>query len=167
MGSPSSPSSLTAAPSPPQQHQLLLQQQQQQPQLQQPRSPPDWKPPVQQQQQQQQQPNSLKKSNKGPTPRPQQEQELCLVCEDRASGYHYNALACEGCKGFFRRSITKGSNYACKYGGSCEIDMYMRRKCQDCRLKKCYVVGMRPECVVPEAQCAIKRKAKEMTKTTS
>merc|ERR1711970_995317 len=101
-----------------------------------------------------------RKSKKGPTPRPSE--ELCLVCGDRASGYHYNALACEGCKGFFRRSITKGSNYACKYGGSCEIDMYMRRKCQDCRLKKCYTVGMRPECVVPEAQCAIKRKAKAL-----
>ena len=103
-----------------------------------------------------------RKSKKGPTPRPTE--ELCLVCGDRASGYHYNALACEGCKGFFRRSITKVSKYACKYGGECEIDMYMRRKCQDCRLKKCYTVGMRPECVVPEAQCAIKRKAKESSK---
>jgi len=73
--------------------------------------------------------------------RPQE--ELCLVCGDRASGYHYNALACEGCKGFFRRSVTKDQKYACKYGDGCEIDMYMRRKCQACRLKKCYTVGMR------------------------
>jgi len=102
------------------------------------------------------------RNKKGPTPRPSE--ELCTVCGDRASGYHYNALACEGCKGFFRRSITKGSSYSCKYGENCEIDMYMRRKCQECRLKKCYAVGMRAECVVPEAQCAIKRKAKEMTK---
>jgi len=106
-----------------------------------------------------------RKNKKGPTPRPSE--ELCLVCGDRASGYHYNALACEGCKGFFRRSITKGSNYSCKYGDHCEIDMYMRRKCQECRLKKCYAVGMRPECVVPESQCALKRKAKEQTKTSS
>ena len=63
--------------------------------------------------------------------RPQE--DLCLVCGDRASGYHYNALACEGCKGFFRRSITKNQRYACKYGDNCEIDMYMRRKCQACR----------------------------------
>ena len=25
-------------------------------------------------------------------------QELCVVCEDLASGFHYSVLACEGCK---------------------------------------------------------------------
>uniref|UniRef100_T1JD91 Ecdysone receptor n=1 Tax=Strigamia maritima TaxID=126957 RepID=T1JD91_STRMM len=102
------------------------------------------------------------KKKKGPTPR--QQEELCLVCGDRASGYHYNALTCEGCKGFFRRSITKNAVYQCKYGNNCEIDMYMRRKCQECRLKKCLNVGMRPECVVPEQQCAVKREAKRQQK---
>uniref|UniRef100_A0A1B6KVG3 Ecdysone receptor n=1 Tax=Graphocephala atropunctata TaxID=36148 RepID=A0A1B6KVG3_9HEMI len=102
------------------------------------------------------------KKKKGPTPR--QQEELCLVCGDRASGYHYNALTCEGCKGFFRRSITKNAVYQCKYGTNCEIDMYMRRKCQECRLKKCLSVGMRPECVVPEYQCAVKRKEKKAQK---
>lgn len=38
-----------------------------------------------------------RRQKKGPTPR--QQEELCLVCGDRASGYHYNALSCEGCKG--------------------------------------------------------------------
>lgn len=42
--------------------------------------------------------------------------------------------------------------------------MYMRRKCQECRLKKCLSVGMRPECVVPEYQCAIKRESKRAQK---
>jgi ecdysone receptor len=102
-------------------------------------------------------------SNSGDRRRRPQE-ELCLVCGDRASGYHYNALACEGCKGFFRRSITKNSVHACKYGDRCEIDMYMRRKCQACRLKKCYTVGMRAECVVPESQCQKKRAAKQAQK---
>lgn len=102
------------------------------------------------------------KKRKGPTPR--QQEELCLVCGDRASGYHYNALTCEGCKGFFRRSITRNAVYQCKYGNGCEIDMYMRRKCQECRLKKCLTVGMRPECVVPEYQCAVKRKEKKAQK---
>ena len=86
------------------------------------------------------------KKKKGPTAAARQQEELCLVCGDRASGYHYNALTCEGCKGFFRRSITKNAVYQCKYGNGCDIDMYMRRKCQECRLKKCLSVGMRPEC---------------------
>lgn len=38
-----------------------------------------------------------RRPKKGPAPR--QQEELCLVCGDRASGYHYNALTCEGCKG--------------------------------------------------------------------
>ncbi|XP_021181318.1 ecdysone receptor isoform X2 [Helicoverpa armigera] len=100
-----------------------------------------------------------RRQKKGPAPR--QQEELCLVCGDRASGYHYNALTCEGCKGFFRRSVTKNAVYICKFGHACEMDMYMRRKCQECRLKKCLAVGMRPECVVPENQCAMKRKEKK------
>ncbi|XKL65532.1 hypothetical protein PGB90_008952 [Kerria lacca] len=104
------------------------------------------------------------KKKKGPTATARQQEELCLVCGDRASGYHYNALTCEGCKGFFRRSITKNAVYQCKYGNHCDIDMYMRRKCQECRLKKCLSVGMRPECVVPEYQCAVKRKEKKAQK---
>ncbi|VDK85750.1 unnamed protein product [Onchocerca ochengi] len=103
-------------------------------------------------------------------------EELCLVCGDKASGYHYNALTCEGCKGFFRRSVTRKAIYHCKYGESCDIDMYMRRKCQHCRLKKCIEIGMRPErlradsrvplVVIPEDQCRIKREAKQKLRTT-
>lgn len=66
--------------------------------------------------------------------------------------------------GFFRRSVTKNAVYCCKFGHECEMDMYMRRKCQECRLKKCLAVGMRPECVVPENQCAMKRKEKKAQK---
>ncbi|XP_023255536.1 bile acid receptor-like [Seriola lalandi dorsalis] len=83
--------------------------------------------------------------------------ELCVVCGDKASGYHYNALTCEGCKGFFRRSVTKNAVYHCKSGGGCEMDMYMRRKCQDCRLRKCRAVGMLAECLLTEVQCQSKR----------
>ncbi|XP_059152482.1 ecdysone receptor-like isoform X2 [Physella acuta] len=91
------------------------------------------------------------------------EEELCRICGDRASGYHYNALSCEGCKGFFRRSITKTAAYICKYGGNCEMDMWMRRKCQACRLRRCREVGMKEECLLSEDQCKARdarRKAK-------
>ncbi|XP_053282370.1 bile acid receptor isoform X3 [Pleuronectes platessa] len=84
-------------------------------------------------------------------------EELCVVCGDKASGYHYNALTCEGCKGFFRRSITKKAVYKCKNGGNCEMDMYMRRKCQECRLRKCREMGMLAECLLTEIQCKSKR----------
>ncbi|CAG5128467.1 unnamed protein product, partial [Candidula unifasciata] len=92
------------------------------------------------------------------------EEELCRICGDRASGYHYNALSCEGCKGFFRRSITKTAAYVCKYGGNCEMDMWMRRKCQACRLRRCREVGMKEECLLSEDQCKARdarRKAKQ------
>lgn len=34
-------------------------------------------------------------------------EELCVVCGDKASGYHYNALTCEGCKGEQKTSTKK------------------------------------------------------------
>uniref|UniRef100_A0A4X2KS07 Nuclear receptor subfamily 1 group H member 4 n=1 Tax=Vombatus ursinus TaxID=29139 RepID=A0A4X2KS07_VOMUR len=95
------------------------------------------------------------------------QEELCVVCGDKASGYHYNALTCEGCKGFFRRSITKNAVYRCKNGGHCEMDMYMRRKCQECRLKKCKAMGMLAECLLTEVQCKSKRLRKNFKQKNS
>ncbi|XP_062913674.1 bile acid receptor isoform X2 [Mobula hypostoma] len=98
-----------------------------------------------------------KKPRLGTIPGKMKGDELCVVCGDKASGYHYNALTCEGCKGFFRRSVTKNAVYKCKNGGTCEMDMYMRRKCQECRLRKCKEVGMLAECLLTEIQCKSKR----------
>ncbi|XP_033126321.1 oxysterols receptor LXR-alpha-like isoform X2 [Anneissia japonica] len=106
--------------------------------------------------------STIAKRRKGPAPR--MDLELCLVCGDRASGFHYNALSCEGCKGFFRRSITKNAVYKCTRGGNCEMDMYMRRKCQECRLRKCRDVGMLAECLLTEEQCKSKRQRKLLKK---
>ncbi|KAG2459936.1 NR1H4 protein, partial [Polypterus senegalus] len=41
----------------------------------------------------------LKRSRQGLHPGRTKGEELCVVCGDKASGYHYNALTCEGCKG--------------------------------------------------------------------
>ncbi|KAM4677531.1 LOW QUALITY PROTEIN: bile acid receptor [Discoglossus pictus] len=103
-----------------------------------------------------------KKSRIGPCVGRVKGDELCVVCGDKASGYHYNALTCEGCKGFFRRSITKNAVYKCKNGGNCEMDMYMRRKCQECRLRKCKQMGMLAECLLTEIQCKSKRLRKNV-----
>uniref|UniRef100_A0A8D0BF26 Nuclear receptor subfamily 1 group H member 3 n=1 Tax=Salvator merianae TaxID=96440 RepID=A0A8D0BF26_SALMN len=87
--------------------------------------------------------------------------EVCSVCGDKASGFHYNVLSCEGCKGFFRRSVIKGAQYVCKNGGRCEMDMYMRRKCQECRFRKCQEAGMREQCVLSEEQIQLKKLKKQ------
>lgn len=72
--------------------------------------------------------------------------ELCLVCSDRASGRHYGAISCEGCKGFFKRSIRKQLAYQCRGQMNCEITKHHRNRCQYCRLQKCLACGMRSDC---------------------
>lgn len=72
--------------------------------------------------------------------------ELCLVCNDRASGRHYGAISCEGCKGFFKRSIRKQLAYQCRGTMNCEITKHHRNRCQYCRLQKCLACGMRSDC---------------------
>uniref|UniRef100_G3WXR8 Nuclear receptor subfamily 1 group H member 3 n=1 Tax=Sarcophilus harrisii TaxID=9305 RepID=G3WXR8_SARHA len=96
------------------------------------------------------------KRKKGPAPK-MLGNEVCSVCGDKASGFHYNVLSCEGCKGFFRRSVIKGARYTCHSGGHCPMDTYMRRKCQECRLRKCRQAGMREQCVLSEEQIRLKK----------
>lgn len=72
--------------------------------------------------------------------------ELCLVCGDRASGRHYGAISCEGCKGFFKRSIRKQLGYQCRGAMNCEVTKHHRNRCQYCRLRKCIASGMRSDC---------------------
>ncbi|KJH44128.1 zinc finger, C4 type [Dictyocaulus viviparus] len=67
---------------------------------------------------------------------------ICKVCGDKASGYHYGVTSCEGCKGFFRRSIQKRMEYRCLRDGVCPIYKQNRNRCQACRFKKCITVGM-------------------------
>ncbi|VDK71938.1 unnamed protein product [Litomosoides sigmodontis] len=67
---------------------------------------------------------------------------LCKVCGDKSSGFHYGVTACEGCKGFFRRSIQKQMEYRCLRDGKCLIHRLNRNRCQFCRFRKCLAVGM-------------------------
>lgn len=73
---------------------------------------------------------------------------LCKVCGDVASGFHYGVHACEGCKGFFRRSIQQNIQYKkCLKNESCPIMRINRNRCQQCRFKKCLMVGMSKDSV--------------------
>ncbi|XP_078395113.1 thyroid hormone receptor beta isoform X2 [Cetorhinus maximus] len=86
--------------------------------------------------------------------------ELCVVCGDKATGYHYRCITCEGCKGFFRRTIQKNLHpaYSCKYEGKCIIDKVTRNQCQECRFKKCIAVGMATDLVLDDGKRLAKRK---------
>nr|XP_046199237.1 peroxisome proliferator-activated receptor gamma-like [Oncorhynchus gorbuscha] len=65
----------------------------------------------------------------------------CRVCGDTASGFHYGVHACEGCKGFFRRTVRLKLVYdLCEL--HCRIHKKSRNKCQYCRFQKCLLVGM-------------------------
>ncbi|XP_010636234.1 nuclear receptor subfamily 2 group C member 2 isoform X3 [Fukomys damarensis] len=76
--------------------------------------------------------------------------EYCVVCGDKASGRHYGAVSCEGCKGFFKRSVRKNLTYSCRSSQDCVINKHHRNRCQFCRLKKCLEMGMKMESVQSE-----------------
>ncbi|XP_028128879.1 nuclear receptor subfamily 2 group C member 1-A isoform X1 [Diabrotica virgifera virgifera] len=84
--------------------------------------------------------------------------ELCVVCGDRASGRHYGAISCEGCKGFFKRSIRKQLGYQCRGNQNCEVTKHHRNRCQYCRLQKCLACGMRSDSVQHERKPVIDKK---------
>ncbi|KAJ6641738.1 Photoreceptor-specific nuclear receptor [Pseudolycoriella hygida] len=68
---------------------------------------------------------------------------ICVVCGDTSSGKHYGILACNGCSGFFKRSVRRKLIYRCQAGtGRCIVDKAHRNQCQACRLKKCLQMGM-------------------------
>ena len=70
---------------------------------------------------------------------------FCIVCGDKASGRHYGVVSCEGCKGFFKRSVRKSVKYTCLGTNKCIVNKTMRNRCQSCRWQKCLGSGMKVE----------------------
>ncbi|CAH4038425.1 unnamed protein product [Pieris brassicae] len=75
---------------------------------------------------------------------------LCRVCGDKASGKHYGVPSCDGCRGFFKRSIRRNLDYVCKETGRCVVDVNRRNQCQACRFSKCLRVNMKKDAVQHE-----------------
>ena len=67
---------------------------------------------------------------------------ICMICEDKATGLHYGIITCEGCKGFFKRTVQNKRVYTCVSDGNCVITKQQRNRCQFCRFQKCLQRGM-------------------------
>jgi hypothetical protein len=76
--------------------------------------------------------------------------ERCNVCHDKAIGKHYGISACNGCKGFFRRTVWQNLQYTCRFQKTCQIDKDHRNACRYCRFQKCLTEGMKPEAIQNE-----------------
>ncbi len=85
-------------------------------------------------------------------------QQNCAICGDRATGKHYGASSCDGCKGFFRRSVRKKHSYTCRFNRACLVDKDKRNQCRYCRLKKCFKAGMKKDAVQNERDRISSRK---------
>ncbi|XP_062858099.1 photoreceptor-specific nuclear receptor [Trichomycterus rosablanca] len=100
--------------------------------------------------------NSTEESLGGKSPAPGKclsQGLLCKVCADTSSGKHYGIYACNGCSGFFKRSVRRRLIYRCQAGtGMCPVDKAHRNQCQACRLKKCLQAGMNKDAVQNERQ---------------
>ncbi|KAJ3634189.1 hypothetical protein MTP99_011093 [Tenebrio molitor] len=92
---------------------------------------------------------------------------LCSICGDRASGKHYGVYSCEGCKGFFKRTVRKDLSYACREEKNCIIDKRQRNRCQYCRYQKCLNMGMKREAVQEERQRTKDRDTSEVESTSN
>ncbi|XP_063224740.1 nuclear receptor subfamily 2 group E member 1-like [Bacillus rossius redtenbacheri] len=81
---------------------------------------------------------------------PAKGEALCRVCGDKSSGKHYGVPSCDGCRGFFKRSIRRNLDYVCKESGRCVVDVTRRNQCQACRFNKCLQVNMKKDAVQHE-----------------
>ncbi|KJH42822.1 zinc finger, C4 type [Dictyocaulus viviparus] len=89
---------------------------------------------------------------------------ICAVCGDGHAKLHYGVLACYGCKGFFRRTLTGKYRYACRFGNNCVVDKFQRNSCRYCRFNRCIEVGMDPKAVRPDRDLTGKQRVPRIKK---
>uniref|UniRef100_A0A0N5AD88 Nuclear receptor domain-containing protein n=1 Tax=Syphacia muris TaxID=451379 RepID=A0A0N5AD88_9BILA len=95
---------------------------------------------------------------------PENGEAICAVCGDGRAKLHYGVLACYGCKGFFRRTLTGKYRYVCRYRNNCVVDRYQRNSCRYCRYQRCLAVGMDPKAVRPDRDLTGKQKVPRLRK---
>uniref|UniRef100_A0A914ZX65 NR LBD domain-containing protein n=2 Tax=Parascaris univalens TaxID=6257 RepID=A0A914ZX65_PARUN len=83
----------------------------------------------------------------------------CTICGDRATGKHYGAISCDGCKGFFRRTVRKRHAYVCRFEHACVVDKDHRNTCRRCRFDQCLRSGMKREAVQNERDTIVPHQA--------
>ncbi|KAF6716058.1 Retinoic acid receptor RXR-alpha-A [Oryzias melastigma] len=83
-----------------------------------------------------------------------------------SGGKHYGVYSCEGCKGFFKRTVRKDLTYTCRDNKDCIIDKRQRNRCQYCRYQKCLAMGMKREAVQEERQRAKEKSENEVESTS-
>ncbi|KAL6737141.1 hypothetical protein Aduo_010811 [Ancylostoma duodenale] len=88
--------------------------------------------------------------------------EVCGVCGAEKAAMHYGAIACVGCKGFFRRALMKADQLECQANGNCPIRADLRTQCRSCRFQKCLEAGMKPEACRPNRDYTGKQKKKAL-----
>uniref|UniRef100_A0A0N4Z512 Nuclear receptor domain-containing protein n=1 Tax=Parastrongyloides trichosuri TaxID=131310 RepID=A0A0N4Z512_PARTI len=91
----------------------------------------------------------------------------CAVCGDGHAKLHYGVLACYGCKGFFRRTLTGKYRYVCRFGNNCVVDKFQRNSCRYCRFNRCLEVGMDPNAVRPDRDLTGRQKVPRIRKRTN
>ncbi|KAF7216834.1 transcript variant X1, partial [Nothobranchius furzeri] len=83
------------------------------------------------------------------------------LCLPPSPGKHYGVYSCEGCKGFFKRTVRKDLTYTCRDNKDCVIDKRQRNRCQYCRYQKCLAMGMKREVLLHAAVQEERQRAKE------
>ncbi|CAG2166177.1 unnamed protein product [Oppiella nova] len=81
------------------------------------------------------------------------------------NGKNFDALSCESCKAFFRRTALKETEFKCEFNDNCKIDVYTRRFCIKCRLQKCLDIGMKKEMILTSEAKKVRKMKIEMNKT--
>ncbi|CAG2107174.1 unnamed protein product [Medioppia subpectinata] len=65
---------------------------------------------------------------------------------------NYGSITCKSCRVFFWRAITNNKVLKCPSKGTCSIDKAFRSICPNCRLNKCFTVGMKREYIKSKEQ---------------